>query len=385
MTATEPSVLIKQHPLGNGKSIGMVTLNRPKSLNALTFDMFGVVRSTLRQWRDDSNIVAIMFNGSGERAFCSGGDVSAVRNLALSGKEEDIITFFQWEYTGLLELRAFPKPTIAYGHGYTMGGGLGIFQAMDHRIATQNTVMAMPEINIGLYPDVAATKFFDGIPLWLKRFLGMTSAMLNSRDIYDCHLADAIVPDNSLNTVLDALSRADLIGDRDADAITIKGVLADLAPDDLLDDLPDGNVMPHWNDIRQLCHAPSLPDVIKNMQTHRQHPDLSKWMGRCIDTLLAGCPNTAGIWWIMADEGRLMSIQQVLKTEMALSLYMTHKAPDFTEGVRAVLVDKDRNPKWSNTWDTLDMKHLQAIWTECTMTDLEFDESGNEGWAYEQN
>ena len=165
--------------------------------------------------------------------FVQGGDVADVRNASLNKDGDGIAKFFQWEYTGLLELRAFPKPTIAYGHGYIMGGGLGVFQATDHRIATQKTVMAMPEINIGLYPDVGAAKFFGGLPLWLCRFFGMTSAMLNSRDIQDCHLADVIVPDDSFDTVLNTLSKADLTGDRNADGETIARTLADLSTCDL--------------------------------------------------------------------------------------------------------------------------------------------------------
>ena len=379
MTTTKPQVLIKKHPLGNGKFIGIMTLNRPEVLNALSFEMLGVMRTALREWRDDKTVVALLFNGAGERAFCSGGDIAGVRDFILNQQEDDILSFFQREYTGQLELRAFPKPTLTYGHGYAMGGGLGILQATDHRIATQNTIMAMPEVNIGLYPDVAAAKFYGGIPLWLGRFFGMTAAMLNSRDIRDCHLADAILPDNSFDDLLDALSRADLTGDGDADHKIIARVLTDLSTDDL----PDGNVMPNWDDIRRLCDTPSLGDAIKNIQTYRENPNISKWMQRCIDTLLAGCPNTAGIWWILAKEGRLMSIEGVLRAEMALSFTMVAKLPDFKEGVRAVLVDKDRNPKWSNNWNTLDMQNLQAIWTECTLTDLEFDD-GNNGWAYEQ-
>lgn len=381
---TEPQVFIKKHPIRNGKFIGVMTLNRPQALNALSFAMLGMMRTTLRQWRDDGSVVALVLHGVGERAFCSGGDIASVRGLAMNNNADDVLAFFQSEYTGQLELRAFPKPTITYGHGYTMGGGLGIMQACDHRIATQSTIMSMPEVNIGLYPDVAAAKFFGGVPLWLGRFFGMTAAMLNSRDIQDCHLADAILPDDSFDTLLASLSNLDLTGDRDGDTMAIAHLLADLSTDDL----PDGNVMAHWDDIRRLCDFPSLAEAIKNMQTYRPDstisPTISSWMQRCLDTLLAGCPNSAGLWWIMAHEGRLMSIEQILRAEMALSFHMVTEKPDFKEGVRALLIDKDRNPQWSSSWDTVDMKHLQAVWTECCMTDIEFDEIDNKGWAYEQ-
>ena len=137
--------------------------------------------------------------------------------------------------------------------------------------------------------------------------------------------------------------------------------------------------MPHWDDIRGLYNTPSLSDTLASIKTYRQQSNLTPWMEKCLDTLLAGCPNSAGIWWIMAQETRLMSIQEVLRIEMALSYQMVLNMPDFGEGVRAVLIDKDRNPKWSNTFDTLDMKNLQAIWTECTMTDLQFDETMHSG------
>jgi enoyl-CoA hydratase/carnithine racemase len=177
--------------LGREGGLAILTINRPKALNALTLDNYRRIDPALREWAEDPSVRAVVVCGAGDRAFCAGGDVRAVYEAGrgISGNRELTAVFFREEYELIRRIHHFPKPYIAVVDGITMGGGAGISVNGAYRIATERTLFAMPETGIGLFPDVGATRFLNRCPGQVGRYLGLTGARLNAADTLYCGFA----------------------------------------------------------------------------------------------------------------------------------------------------------------------------------------------------
>src|SRR5579872_5659365 len=190
--------------------LGLVTLNRPKALNTLTLSMCRAFAAKLGAWRADPAIKAVLVRGAGDRAFCAGGDIVAIRNAHRGpAAERDQSDFFRDEYTLIQAIHRFPKPYIALIDGIAMGGGAGISINGAMRVVTERTVFAMPELFIGLFPDVGATRFLNLCPGRIGRYLALTGARIKAGDALYAGLATHFVPHERIEALVAALAEID--------------------------------------------------------------------------------------------------------------------------------------------------------------------------------
>src|SRR5437588_12770338 len=192
---------------GREDGVATVTLNRPQALNAFTLDMYRRFDPMLRAWAEDSSVKAVLIRGAGERAFCAGGDVRAIYEAGrgLSGDRSLTSVFFREEYELIRRIHRYPKPYVAIIDGITMGGGAGVSVNGAYRVATERTMLAMPETGIGLFPDVGATRFLNRCPGQLGRYLGLTGARIGPADALYCGFATHFVPRESVPELVAAL------------------------------------------------------------------------------------------------------------------------------------------------------------------------------------
>ena len=177
----------------NQISVGHLTLDRPSALNALNLELIAEISNALEQWKDDSSIDAIFLDSSHEKAFCAGGDVKALIQHSPNDQAEKIEfarIYFQREYALDYLIHTYPKPLICWGDGFILGGGMGLFQGAHCRITTERSVLAMPEIAIGLFPDVGASYFLNRLPEYLGLFLGISGYKISGSDALLLGLAD---------------------------------------------------------------------------------------------------------------------------------------------------------------------------------------------------
>ncbi|MBI3144484.1 MAG: enoyl-CoA hydratase/isomerase family protein [Pseudogulbenkiania sp.] len=330
-----------------GRRIGVAMLNAEKSLNALTLEMIRRLDAQLRRWAADDAIACVLLRGAGERAFCAGGDVRAVRDAIVAHREEDgpipeAVTFFREEYTLDYRLHTYPKPVIVWGHGIVMGGGLGLMVGASHRVATPATRIAMPEITIGLYPDVAASWFLQRMPAKLGLFLGLTGAPLNAHDALIVNLADHVV---ALDGYPELLARLTDTAWSDTTAPNHAAVTALLNEMECATRaaLPMSNVERQLVAIHRLMNRGSLAAVAQALaETRFDDP----WLQAAAHSFAHGSPSSAAVTWEIYRRAKHLSLAEALRMELTLSVNFCSK-PDFREGVRALLVDKDRQPQWS--------------------------------------
>src|SRR5436305_11437727 len=188
--------------------VAAVTLNRPQALNAFTLNMYRRFDPILRAWAEDSSVKAVLIRGAGERAFCAGGDVRAIYEAGrgLSGDRSLTSVFFREEYELIRHIHRYPKPYVAIIDGITMGGGAGVSVNGAFRVATERTMLAMPETGIGLFPDVGATRFLNLFPGRIGIYLGLTGARVGAADALYCGFATHFVPSEQIGAVIESLA-----------------------------------------------------------------------------------------------------------------------------------------------------------------------------------
>jgi enoyl-CoA hydratase/carnithine racemase len=332
----QPSVLLETIDAGHGYRIAIATLNAPKSLNSLTADMVDRLLPQLRAWRDDSRIACVLLRGSGDRAFCAGGDVVQLRDssLARDGRAEQ---FFEQEYRLDYLIHTYTKPIIVWGHGVVMGGGLGLLAGASHRVVTAQTRLAMPEVTIGLYPDVGGTWFLNRMPGRSGLFLALTGASINASDTLFLGLADRFLDHAQWDELVAALTSLDW-GDASGHGARINRVLRDLEA--RAGERPAQVVREHYDTIQQLTDADSLQEIVATITAYNGGDE---WLAKAAQTLAGGCPATIGIIHEQLLRGRHLSLKEAFQLELVLSCNCM-RFPSFAEGVRALLVDKDRRP-----------------------------------------
>lgn len=339
------AVRFDELPARDGGVIGVASLNAPKSLNALSLEMIHQLTAKLDTWAADRNVVAVWLEGAGGKAFCAGGDVVAVyRAMTEDGVEDNVFpeTYFAAEYRLDYLIHRYPKPLVVWGDGIVMGGGLGLMAGAAHRLATETTRIAMPEITIGLYPDIGASWFLNRMPRGVGAYLGLTGAQLNARDAVDLGLADRIIPHDSREALLGALEEADY-GSRSQSDLHA-------AVHAVLDRFERRSVAPAPQVWPQLDHIQALlgcADVVQATRRILEDDSDAAWLVANRARLEAGCPLTAHLVWRMLERHRDGSLADALREEWALSVQCCRRG-DLVEGVRALLIDKDKTPRWSH-------------------------------------
>lgn len=353
--------------------LGRVTLNVPTTLNSLTLEMVDLLQQKLDEWREDDDIGALFIEGAGEKAFCAGGDVQALHASATGtpgGPCEYAEAFFAREYRMNYTLHTYGKPIICWGHGIVMGGGLGVMAGCSHRVVTEATRIAMPEVTIALFPDVGGSWFLNHMPGRSGQFLALTGASINAADAIYTGLADRFVAsEHKARVVEQLLAQAWSGSDRDNHAL-VRHTLRPFA-EESVSQCPGGQVEPHLGTINTLCDGDDIHEIIDNVLAQdTQDP----WLTKARDSLSHGSP-LAALWiYRQLHETRHASLREVFQSEIQLATnIMRH--PEFAEGVRALLIDKDRNPGWQyrQTRDVPDAQldaFFSAPWDENPLADL---------------
>ena len=313
--------------------VGIITLNRPKALNALTLDMIREIAPQLAAWQEDARIKAVLIRGAGDRAFCAGGDVRAVWQ---AGRAGDRLTedFFRDEYRLNRLIHFFAKPYVALIDGITMGGGVGLSVHGSHRVAGDRTLVAMPEVGIGLFPDVGGSYFLPRLPGRLGLFLALTGWRLHAADAIHCGVATDYVPSERMAALADALTAIDWSKDG-AEALVdrvIDGFKADPGPAELAQ---------HQALIDHCFSARSVESIL-----HALDESGDEWAAKVARIMRKQSPTSLKVTFAQLEKGATLDFDSAMIQEYRMSqAFMA--GGDFYEGIRAVLVDKDNQPKWS--------------------------------------
>ena len=361
--AQEAPVLFSTEPTDCGHLIGVMILNTPKSLNALSVDMCQLLSAQLEQWQADDQVVALVLKGAGDKAFCAGGDIRKLYDsMSTSAPMPNpyATEFFSHEYRLYRQMHFYPKPLILWGDGIIMGGGMGLMAGCSHRLVTERTRFAMPEVTIGLFPDASGSWFLQRMPAKTGLFLGLTGAMCNGSDALLANLAEYAVASQDYDTVMQRLRQSDWQAvdntsssnkchDNSAHSI-VSRALAELP----VAELPDSKLATYWQPIQQLMNSGGLADIDALLQSDTALAQLNQdfaedsWTQRAVATYRHGCPVTAALTYALYYKVADLSIEQVLYLETNVAVHCAAN-PDFKEGVRALLIDKDRSPKWSRS------------------------------------
>lgn len=336
-------VLFEELNAGQRK-LGRITLNVEATLNSLTLEMVDLLQEKLDVWAADDDIAAVFIEGAGEKAFCAGGDVQALHASATEtpgGPCDYAETFFTREYRMNYALHTYPKPIVCWGHGIVMGGGLGVMAGCAHRVVTERTRIAMPEITIALFPDVGGSWFLNHAPGKSGEFLALTGASINATDAIFVGFADRFIAAEHKQAVVNGLLAQSWTDSVDENHSKVRHVLREYS-DQSADSRPGGQVEPHLDTINALMDGDNVHDVIDRI-TGQDTDD--PWLAKARDSLAHGS-KLAALWidrqlW----ETRHSSLREVFQSEIRLATNIV-RFPEFSEGVRALLIDKDRNPAW---------------------------------------
>ena len=322
--------------------LGRLTLDAPKTLNSLTLDMVETIAYQLEVWRLDDAIAAIVIDGAGDKAFCAGGDVLALRDSSLAtpgGPCEYAENFFAREYRMNYMLHTYTKPILCWGHGVVMGGGLGILAACSHRVVSERTRIGMPEVTIALFPDVGGSWFLNRMPGHVGRFLALTAVNVNAADALFCGLGDYFLAHSQQQAVLDLLAAVPWSADAE---INHQLMGAALEGKQANEERPAAQVEPVLETINTLMAGDDLRDIVARVDAWQGD---NPWLSKARDGLLHGSPLAAAWIFRQLNETREASLETVFQSELRLGANIM-RYPEFAEGVRALLVDKDRQPRW---------------------------------------
>ncbi len=316
------SDLLAEHDAAAGR----IRLNRPKALHALNRVMCEGIGDALETWRTDDAIEIVMIDHAEGRGFCAGGDI---RMLADSGAGDGAAAraFFAAEYRMNHRLFTYAKPTIAFMDGITMGGGVGIALPCRYRVATENTKFAMPETAIGLFPDVGGGWYLSRLPGRMGQYLALTGHRLNGAESVALGLATHYLHADVLDEAKHRIA---------ADPQSVETILEALACPP-----PDARIIAHGNAIDRLFASDRLEEVLAALDE-----DEGAWAAEQRDTLATKSPQAMKVSLkLLLDGASMATFEDEMRQEYKVATRVVQR-PDFVEGVRAVIIDKDNAPRW---------------------------------------
>lgn len=330
--------------------IGLIVINRPRALNALDDRMFAAIGETLTAWRDDPAVEAVVVRGAGT-TFSAGGDIRMVRDAALARDDAALARMYSAEYGLDALIDAYPKPYVAAIDGYCMGGGLGVAMYAVFRVVTERALLAMPEVGIGFFPDVGASYVLPRLPDRIGWYMGLTGARLTAADALACGLATHQLDDAAFarveEIVADDPARAGI--GRRFDAVAATPALS--------------TVDPVRAAIARCFDQPSLKDIIEALECEG-----GEWAAQTLAAIRSASPTSVAITFELFRRGRTLTLPQCLEMEYQLALRIAHSA-DFLEGVRAMVIDKDRTPRWNpGRIEDLEADRLADVWNGIDVT-----------------
>lgn len=307
---------------------GVISLNRPAAIHALTLPMVQAMIGVLLEWRDDPAVRVILIDHAEGRGFCAGGDIAFLRNSALNDGGVSGRTFFYAEYQLNHLLFTYPKPVVAFMDGITMGGGVGISQPARFRVATENTRFAMPETGIGLFPDVGGGWYLSRLEGRVGPFLALTGARLDGAECAAVGLATHYLPSEAL-----AEAKARIAAE---DPDRIEGILGTLAATP-----PEARILDNLIPINQHFASDAYENILASLEG-----DEGDWAAKELATLRTKSPQTCKVALRqLRDSLALGDFADNMRMEYRIASRVLTR-PDFAEGVRAVIVDKDNAPQW---------------------------------------
>lgn len=305
---------------------GVITLNRPKALNALTLNMVREIARALDQWETDPEVRCVVMKGAGDKAFCAGGDIRILYELGMAGRHAEQLRFLREEYILNRRIKLYPKPYVALVEGIVMGGGAGVSVHGSHLVVGEKFSFAMPEVGIGFFPDIGATFFLPRLAGKSGVYLALTGTRMTCGDAFAFGLACTYVPSARHAALLQRLISGE------APAVAIE---AESAP-------PPASVLSLHRSLIDRCFAaPTLPSILA-----RLNEDGSDFAQATYHTIRTKSPSSLAIALRQMNIGAQLGIDEALRTEFRVVSRIT-RSHDFYEGVRALIIDKDNRPHWN--------------------------------------
>ena len=352
-------VLFEEIQCSGGSKIGVATLNTPQTLNGLSREMNKMLDEKLIQWAKDPALAVVVFRGAGDKAFCAGGDLhhlyqSMLENAGQPGLYNAYASaFFSEEYRLDYRIHTYPKPILCWGDGIVMGGGMGLMGGASHRVVTETSRLAMPEITIGLFPDVGGTWMMNQLPGRLGLFLALTGAQFGAADALFMGMADYCIPRGEWDNLIKSMQTqtwesesVDASTDRTCRPVSVNDERLHrlLSAISSTANLTTGPIRQHIDLIQHCCGGHDLETIVANILNLSSHEDA--WLQRAAKTLKAGSPGSARLSYALLRKGKHLSLAQVFRMEYIAALACACHG-DFQEGIRALLIDKDKQPKWN--------------------------------------
>lgn len=317
---------------------GRITFTRPKALNALTHEMALAIHAALNGWREDPQVALVIIDAAGDRAFCAGGDIAAVYHAGLAGDHQVGRDFFRDEYRMNAAIADFPKPIVAFMQGFVMGGGVGVGGHAGHRIVGDSTRIAMPESGIGLIPDVGGSWLLGRAPGRIGEYLALTGERMGPGDAIHSGFADSYMPEADWPALIARLEET-------GDATLIQGAPPPEAPLATRDLSPFG--------------GRTVDDIIAALEDAGEEAPLVALRRNSPLSMAAGLALVRAA----RRDGRM---QESLSREYRFTARATQQS-DFLEGVRAQIIDKDRQPKWKRRGTADEVEAMLAPLSEAEL------------------
>jgi enoyl-CoA hydratase/carnithine racemase len=310
---------------------GLVTLNRPQALNAVTHAMVLALRAQLDAWADDPAITRVVIAAAGERAFSAGGDIRHLYDLGQTGRHGEALQFWRDEYPLNAAIKNFRKPYVALIDGIVMGGGVGVSVHGSHRVAGDRFQFAMPEVGIGFFPDVGATWFLPRMPGQLGTYCGLTGERFNGADARAAGLATHRIPSARFGALLDGLTGT----------VSVDALLAAFA-----EPAGEGPILARRSAIDRLFAGNQVDDILAALdrEAARGGAD-AEWAAKTAATMRTKSPLSLKLALAQMRRGKDWDFATCMRAEFRIVSRVIHGF-DFYEGVRAVIVDKDNKPRW---------------------------------------
>ena len=350
-------LIVKILKCQNDTEIGHITLNSPETLNSLTLNMVNEISDLLDQWEVDPKIKMILISGAGEKAFCAGGDIRALYE-SMCSPEGPIFaeTFFESEYRLDYKIHNFSKPIISILDGIVMGGGAGLMFASTYKIATERTRFAMPEIGVGLFPDVGFTSVIKDLPKGLGLYIMLTASQLNASDMRFCNLVDSCLSYTKMQDFLLDVLEVAWQDDINENLALLDPILKRSSYLKEVENFPSSKVEGELEKIQSMTNEDNLIKIVDNIMGHTIEDE---WFTRGKESLMKGSPTSAHLIWLQHLNSSNLSLKEVFNFELNLAIQIT-RIGDFKEGIRALIIDKDNKPKWK--YDSI--KNVQQAWID---------------------
>lgn len=311
--------------------LGIITLNRPKAVNALSYNMIGLLDEALTGFEHDDAVHAVLVRGAGDRGFCSGGDVVTLHQYAVDNDLDSAAPFFREEYQLDHRIFAYPKPYIAIMNGLVLGGGVGISAPGSHRIVTDSTRMGMPEVGIGFSPDVGGSYYLANAPTGIGNYLGLTGTHISGADAIYAGLADIRVPDERIDELVQRLTT---ISDRsEIDAILAEFEAAETS---------ELSIEAEW--IQDVFCAETVEEILQGLQ---EVADEGREVAqKALNAMQRHSPLGMKVTLEAIRRARDLDLAQTLAQDLRTTMNAV-AGTEMAEGIRAQLIDKDRSPQWN--------------------------------------